>query len=973
MGHGDSASIQGGGRAPTLFSIPHHQPFAPALAAGILARHPDPLARARLLILLPSARAQRALTDAFLQASNGQAALLPRMAAIGNVDEDEALGRFAVAEAGSAPILSPAMSALERTLALARLLAPQAPSPVSAVALAQLLGQVMDQLAIHGVGLAALSDVQVTDMAGHWQRNQAMLATIIDHWPGILAARGLVSGVDRREQLLAALADRWAAAPPPMPVYAAGFASAPPAVARLIGVIARLPHGALILPGLDPAMDDALISAVRAPDGATHPHHGMLALLDAIGVAPAEVAGWPHFQPAGSATPAIAARERAMASALLPASLAARWQQPAEHPAALAGMALCEARGPESEALAIALAMRRQLETPGATAALVTPSRALARRVSAALARFDLTVDDSAGEPLRLRPHGVVMAAMAAAAAARLAPVPLLALLKHPLAMPADRASWLAMVRGLDLALRGLAPRPGLAGLAAHLERRVAERPDRWSALAQWWADIASPLLAPLDALFAGDLPPTLATLIARLREAGEALAGDALWQGQDGRALSALLAELEAAPDAAHMPVPAEAAAPLVGALLDQATVRPPWRQHPRLAIWGPLEARLQSADLMILGGMNEGVWPAEPAIDPWLAPAIRTALGLPAAQARIGLMAHDLMGALSAPSLLFTRSARDDGGATTVPSRFLLRIAAAIGPIPKDATLEAAMALDGGDCPARAARPAPAPPAAARPRRLSVTDADMLAADPFSFYAKRILGLGELDPLEQEPDAAIRGSAVHRIAEQFAENPAQDPLPLIDAELRALGAGPALQLLWRPRLVGMLTWLADQLQADADAGWSVAAVEADARLERQGIELVGKADRIDRHADGQLRILDYKTGSPPSRAAFVEGHARQLPLLRLLLESGGVASVPPAHVAHLLYVKLSGGRTPGETRGANWTLDFDRFVADLDAMLAHYLTGKAPFPAKLNPVFATQYRSYDHLARLEEWIGRG
>jgi ATP-dependent helicase/nuclease subunit B len=516
--------------------------------------------------------------------------------------------------------------------------------------------------------------------------------------------------------------------------------------------------------------------------------------------------------------------------------------------------------------------------------------------------------------------------------------------------------------------------------VARHLSLRAGQLRDpadraRHARLDAWWAEEAAPALAPLAGLFAAaDAAPSLAGLMQALRDSGEALAGDAMWQGQDGRALAGVVAELTAAPDAARFAVPPEAAVRVLTALLDTVTVRPPWRQHPRLAIWGPLEARLQSADLMILGGMNEGQWPAEPGIDPWLAPAIAKALGLPAAQTRIGLMAHDLMGGLSAREILFTRAERDEAGAATIPSRFLLRMEAAIGALPRDAELESALAVDGGAAPVRATRPAPAPPPAARPPRLSVTDADLLAADPFGFYAKRILLLRDLDPLEQDPDAAMRGIAVHRIAEQFAQQPTQDPVPLIDAALSGLGAGPALRLLWRPRLLRMTDWLRDQLARDAADGWTVAAVEAGADATRHGIRLVGKADRIDRHHDGRYRIIDYKTGSPPAKKAFEAGHARQLPMLRMLLEQGAMAAAPAGgEVAQLLYVKLSGGGRPATIKGASWQLDRAALEADLDSIIARWLTGTAPFLAKQNPVFAMQYRSYDHLARLEEWIGHG
>ena len=961
---------------PRILSIPHDLPFARTLAAGLLAEQPDPLERARTLLLLPSRRSVTALGTALLQAADGRAALLPKMAAIGDVDEDEALGRFAEAD-GDAPILPPAITPLARRLALARIAARAFPiGPVSALALGDSLGRVLDQLVIHGVPLSALHDLALPDMAGHWERNRAILALVAAEWPALLADRGLMGDAERRETLLAALADRWSQCPPASRVIAAGFAAAPPAVARLLGVVARMPGGALILPGLDTEMDAELAEAAAAPAGASHPAHGMLGLLAAIGATPAEVRPWPH----GQRQPARAARAAAMQHALLPAALAHRWQATdAPGVSALTGVHLLETRGADEEALAIALAMRRTLETPEATAALVTPSRPLARRVAGELARFGLRVDDSAGQSLRLRPRGVLLQLMAAAAAARLAPVSLLALLKQPLIAATDdaaRAHWLAQVRALDLALRRLPPPPGSAGVTARLQARLADAEpyatEAAADLLHWWTTDAAPRIAPLDRLFATG-PETLAALLAALLAAGETLVGPSLFAEQDGRALSRLLDEVQAAETGAEsLAVPADAAARTIGALLDSVTVRPPWQQHPRLAIRGPLEARLQSADLLILGGLNEGSWPAEPPIDPWLAPAVRTALGLPPAAARIGLMAHDLMGALSAPRILLTRARRDDSGAT-VASRFLLRLEAALGRLPADEEVENAMRLDGGEQARRFARPEPAPPPAARPKRLSATDADLLAADPFSFYAKRILRTVELDPLEQSADAAVRGIAIHNIAEALGRDPTRDPVPLIDAELAKLGDAPGLQTLWRPRLIRMMEWLVSEIGRDAASGWAIVVPEAEGEVERQGIRLYGRADRVDRNREGELRIIDYKSGSVPRAAAFTSGNARQLPLLRLILEAGGFPKVAPADVVSLLYVKLSGSSSiAGKVEGGKWTLDKAEFAADLDGLLKAWLLGDAPFLPKVKPVYADAFRRWDHLARLEEWLGR-
>lgn len=923
---------------PRLISIAFGAPFLPLLARHLLARHGTGPALARVRVILPSARARRALVEAFLEAVDGRALLLPRIAAIAQVDDEETLARLL--EEGGEP-LPPAVAPLARRVALARLLLPHAGGAAAADRLARDLARVVDVLAAHDVAPAKLAALDLAGLAAHRARRLAMLEVFARHWPGVLAERGRMDPVARRETLLAALAARWAECPPG-PVVAAGFATAPPGVARLLGVITRLPEGELFLPGLDPDIGEADWAAIGAAP--THPLHGLHRLLDAIGARPTDA------RPLGPPAPA---RAQALLAAFRPAVAG-----PAPRTMPPAGVRAIELPGPEAEALAIALAMRRALETPGRTAALVTRSRLLARRVAAALQRWGIRVDDSAGEPLSLRPPGAFLLALLEAAAARFRPVATLALLKHPLAgasSPETRARWLAGARRLDLALRGPPPGPGLDGIAG-----------RAGDARQWWQSEAMPALAPLEALFAGPAPG-LDRLVATLAEAAATLAGDRLWSGPDGRALADLVAGLTTLADS--LPVAIDEAPAVLRALLDDVPVRPPWRQHPRLAILGPLEARLVHADLLILGDLNEGSWPAPPAPDPWLHPAARRALGLPPAETRIGLEAHDLVAASAAPDILLTRARRDDGG-PTVPSRFWLRLEAAFGPLPGDEVAELAGRLDGDGRTIFLAEPAPAPPASERPRALRVTEADMLAADPFSFYARRMLGLCELDPLEQDADARIRGTIVHRILERLVKEPAVDPDALITSELAASGVDPARLLLWRPRVARMVAWVGAELAADRARGWQPVGAEVPLRGTLAGIAVQGKADRIDRHDDGRLRILDYKTGTPPKKADFEAGRFRQLPLLRHLVETSPPATLAGGKVTELEYWKLSGGRTEGDRAGAGWSIDRATFEAELGALIRRYLLGDAPFRPKIAPVFAKQYRSFDQLARIEEWL---
>src|SRR5262249_27444436 len=195
------------------------------------------------------------------------------------------------------------------------------------------------------------------------------------------------------------------------PVIAAGSAAPMPSTAALVATIARLPHGAVVLPGLDMDLDESAweLIAGKHRDGREivapavgHPQFAMQALLARLRIDRADVRVL--------GTPAPSARDRLVSHALCPASPSQCWRdRPPDAPvaAALSDVAVIDAGNAEEEALAIAVALREAVEGPKTRAALVTPDRALARRVVAALARWNVPVDDSGGDALSDTPAGV--------------------------------------------------------------------------------------------------------------------------------------------------------------------------------------------------------------------------------------------------------------------------------------------------------------------------------------------------------------------------------------------------------------------------------------------------------------------------------------------------------------------------------------------------------------------------------------
>jgi ATP-dependent helicase/nuclease subunit B len=858
-----------------------------------------------------------------------------------------------------------------------------------ALRLASDLARALDQLLVEEIAPRNLADSVAPELSAHWQASLSVLELILERWPRRLGEIGRIDLADRRNRLLARAARRWREAAPAGFVVAAGITTSAPAVARLLRTVAYLPDGVVVLPGVDcemPAEEwDAL--GPHDPDPATgrrkrsietHPQFHLKLLLDRMGVHRDEVRRWRW----GGGRDAPAVRARAVANAMAPAAFTGRWRtlKPAER--RLTGVRGIELASPAEEAQAIAVALREAIETPERTAALITPDRDLARRVTAHLARWGIAADDSAGQPLSATPPGTLLLGLAEAAAEGFAPVPLLAALKHPLVRSGEaRQDWLEGARRLDRALRGPRPPAGLAGVTRFLGDGDA-RDQRARALVQGWWSEAAALLEPLESEVE---TPALSRLLAALREAATRLAGDAAWSGPAGRAAAELIAELEAAAPDGPRTVRADALPVLLRQMMDAIAVRPPQGGHPRISIWGLLEARLQHADLMILGGLNEGSWPAIPAPDPWLAPRIRADLGLPGLDRRIGLAAHDFASALGGREVIVSR-ARRDARAPAIASRFWLRLEAMTGGLTRVMTLRRwAQALDRPEGPPQpAGRPMPSPPVADRPGRIAVTKLDRLKADPFAFYADAMLRLSAWDAVDADPSPAWRGSAVHAVFEAWMKEDGCDPAQLparARTMLEGMAAHPVLKALWEPRLIEAIDWVAETMRANQAEGRIAVAAEIDGKATVAGIELYGKIDRIDRLAEGGLAIVDYKTGKPPGKAQVAAGFAMQLGLLGLIAEQGGfpnVSGVPAAFEYWSLASKdgkLGYWTSPVGLNKKGEGIDPADFTAHAAQILADaaakWLLGAEPFVAKLHPEYAP-YGDYDQLMRLDEWYGR-
>jgi ATP-dependent helicase/nuclease subunit B len=996
---------------PLVYSIAAHRGFADALVAGLVPRYrEDGFGLARLTLLVPSSRAARTLSEAFIRhagASGEGGLLMPRMIAVGDLDLDEKLG--AALDPLGASDIPPACDPVSRWLTLDQLIGEErAAEGMTALPgrarlnLAREMARTMDRLLVEEKTGADLLDDRVLDQLGnlseHWKRSIRLFARVDARWQVELAERGQVDAATRRNALFDRAAKRWKETPPPFPIVAAGVTSASPALARLLRVIADLPNGAVVLPDLDrdmsgEAWDELGLAGASvepggpvfaAGDALTHPQYHLKLLLNRMGVNRAEVQAW-HRRGAAAAEPA---RSRAISSLFLPPLASRAWAtlDPADR--RLAGVRLLTSATIEEEAQAIALLVREGLEVPEKRIAVVTADRGLARRVAQHLERWNIVADDSAGRPLALAPAGRLFGLIAQIAAEGPDPANLVAAFGHPLVRGYDdeaRRLWLKGLRGFDRELRGPSPAPGMEPL-----RKAADE----AGVGEWWSE-AEGLIGPLC-----NWPDTipLAEALTRLAEVAEAFAQTAIWEREDGRALGTLIEELRGQAQAAGTQIET---ADLAGALrdcMDEVAVRPGYGGHPRVAIYGLLEARMARADLLICGGLNEGSWPQLPGADALLAPAILRALGVPGAEFRIGLAAHDLAGALGAPDVVLSRSLRDAEG-PTLPSRFLLRVEALLGEdLGKEhheRVIPALLPLLDRDRPPAPdyERPAPDPAPDLRNVTINVTALDRLLGDPYEFYANAILGLRQLQPLAADPfsDPALRGTLVHAVLDAWHKAKVDDPAlairPFAEAHFARERVHPLFRALWQPRLVAALETFEQKIAAaEASEDRKVVASEIKGEMVFNGVKIKGRADRIDRLADGSLAIVDYKTGTVPSKTKVKAGLALQLGLLGLIAEAGGFADKGVPADPATLFEYWSFGKdkdtgafgkvqSPMKLSDKQGGLPPEEFLPHHEERLAEairrFIKGTEPFRARENPDYKG-YNEFDQLMRLEEWLVR-
>ncbi len=886
-----------------------------------------------------------------------------------------------------------------------------------AIQMADALGELIDTLVIHDKNWQDLDKLLPLDLADeYWKISKDFLTIASKAWPEFRQAYGLVDAAERQHRTVLALAKKLIQERPSTPIVIAGSTGSMPATAQLISAISQLPNGAVVFSGLDHSLDaeswQCLIDNRGKLLEPTHPQTQFSKLFFNIGISRKDIIN------VGQINQSFSSRNLILNEAMLPSQTTERWQTKSTRLGSdvihngLLNISIVEADHEREEALVIAAALRIALEIPNKTAAVITPDRSIAERVISELRRWNILAADTGGRALARTGAGSLAILVAHAVSNNFSPHSLLALLNHPNLTLGINPKILAKGRNaIDLGLLRLPLiKCDLDVLLEHAEIARTGFQDSIKSmrshsrltLIDW--ESAETVLRNLKYIFDPFLNVRIANLLQMIQHHENILKKITIdeeneidFEYLDGsNEIMSLFVSIKS--NINNIDLLTSDYLTFFRKLIDPIAVAITADSHPRIKIYGLLEARLIKADLAILAGLDETVWPPQGKMDPFLTREWCSELDLPVPEHHIGQTAHDFVSLMDSEEVVITRSLKRDGS-PTVASRFLQRIKTVTGEAYDteaisrgNKLISLARILDVPKNFAPTRPPAPVPKPSSLPRRLSVTEIETLRRDPYSIYAKHVLKLDYLELVARRIGPSERGVLIHEIFARFIEMfPLEQPIDAYE-QLMAI-AGQVFQpvknlsefeIFWFPSFMGSAKWF---LLWDKSRRANIVKPIA---VERHGVlklmltgggefTLTGQADRIEFHKGDAFSIVDFKTGKVPSLKQVRSGFSPQLTLEAAMLKRGAFPGLSGALVEQLLYAKL-GGKIVGEERlvySSKDELDADKlselhFGEFLTLIDEHWNCGR-PFSSRPYPEFLKDYARYDHLARVREWALSG
>lgn len=811
--------------------------------------------------------------------------------------------------------LPPPVSLFERELHFIQLLKPHVPEEIHVAHFAESLASLYDEFILAEASFERIKNLIPDAFAVHWQENLKYLKIIKDQWPYFLTKIGRSDPSVYFIEKLNARVEEWQQNPPQFPIIVAGLEVDIPGVRRLIETIRHLPQGKIYQEDVwQQAEEKTILSLVEAS-----PLSFQEGILQEVPVTQK--------------------------------------------------LSLGEFDSLEEEARGIALLMRERLEDPNKIIALVTPLRALAQRVIFELSRWNLQVDDSYGKNLGELPLGLFLRLSLKCILKDFESISFLSLLKHPFTSP----SYKKYAGKLEIQhLRGKI----FTGNFLQLLREVPRGTELFRFLISLQEGATSLEQGLRQKMF------LLKDLIEAHLQFVEMLSENTLEQQRGYIEFKEQLKGLEGA--LKNLKIKGSDYPLVLEKLLNQITLRPLYGSHPRLHIWGPLEAQLQAVDCIIIGGMNEKNWPGSYKQSAWLNESMRNRLGLQTRAEWYALKKRLWNNLLKAPEVILTRSLREEGQLESA-SRWWMELTATLktkkkyeGHVLNPAYQQWGQYLDHPLEKSLISRPAPCPPLAARPRTLSVTQIETWIRDPYSIYAREILKLKPLAPLEPALGAALFGVMIHQVLEIFFKQgyDVQDPQAynlLHEIGKNIFGESlnhPVVSSFWWTRFSRLISWFLEVEQPLASIK-RVVEVRGEILLEGSHLpfKLKATADRIDFNREGAACIIDYKTGRLPTRKDIEQGIMPQLPLEAAILQRGGFSQIDPCSEIAMRYMHLSGGKPAGIILDISEAHLIEKSLETLQKLIVDYDDPKQPYLSCPKPEIAPTFSPYHHLSRIQEW----
>ncbi len=980
----------------TLYNIAAENPFLRVLAKWLLS---DVEKLSHATVLVPNRRSARALEAVLLEESGKPALLLPVIKPIGDIDEDlvsdslpiEGLSDDLPKTAHLHAILSIVMQ-WARANPESEIAQDVAASGTQAFALAQSLQQLVNQFETEDVDVGKLQDVYDLDLAGHRHNILELLKVVTSQLPEHLKAEQRIGPSARRNLLIRLEAQRVIEHKHKGPIIAAGSTGTNPATRDLLKAIAQDPRGSVILPGLDLQLDDEAWTAITHE----HPQFSLKTMLDQWGV---------RRQDVETLGATASSRSWLIGQALRPAAVAERWHeelrgQQEKITASLTGVECIEARDRQHEAEIIALALRHHAANSKSKAAIVTPDRDLATRVKMALGRWNLTIDDSAGEPLVHGGRASLVVLLLQAIEDRFSATALFALLYNPAChFGLEHIAQLKRVRALELvAYRGLPEAESLQGLSQRVIAQQKLMHDQhhvhplvknlsesdWKDAIGFAAQIEATLL-PLTIDRERSLHDHIETLLITL----EGLSPSEELVTPSDQLLLDILTDLKEQSQWHPVLTLSKTQHSIINAL-GQEALRPPFNPDSQLAIYGLAEARLVDAEFLVLGGLTEGSWPERPESGPWLNRPMRDVLKLQQPERDIGVTAHDFAQGFCHAKVMLTWCKRLNG-APSIPSRWVLRLQAVVnasGLKSEDVFAHdwAALVdhLDKPECFSPLRPPRAKPPVSVRPTTFSVTRIETLIRDSYSVYAQKILNLQPLEPVGKDINAGLRGTLIHQALQGWITAlqhvPPTEHLHLLLVKGREVFEPyfdlPEVNRFWWPRFQRMAQqFIGEDAQLRGNLLGSHTEVSGFLNFAIGSVQhtLTARADRIDILQNGAIRIIDYKSGAVPSIKQVQTGFAPQLTLEALLATYGTFKGIHSNKLEDVMFIQVGGGSKGVETRSLAQQTDLQLEIAKakqgLEKLLTEFQNPNAVYVPRHNMQNEEARSDYDLLSRRLEW----